>query len=271
MKIREYFLNTLAGFFIGIFMLVPGVSGGTIAILIGIYDRLLDAVSSLFWNFKSSIKLLLGVGFGGIIGFASMAGVLTFLLQRAKLPTVYFFIGIIVAGIFILIFDWRKRGVDVFMIFLGCGIVGLLHCLPFDVFIYNDMSVASKFMVIILAGLLLGAALILPGISFSVTLMSLGLYEKFLQAIQTLDVYFLLPIAFSTLFGVILLAKLLANFMRKYSKRCYGLILGFVIASLAEIFPGYPKGEEIIWCIIAALCGCAISVVISFATKRKRA
>lgn len=273
MKVKKYFSNVIFGFIIGFCMLIPGVSGGSVAVLLGIYDDLLQAVSKLFTQFKKSFMILSSVAIGGLLGFVLMAKLAKFLLKYAMYPTIYFFIGLILGGILAKIVEYKisKIGFHFPVMILGAGIVFLLKFIPYDLVEYNDASLWVRFIIMILAGLMLGGALILPGISFSMTLMTLGLYESFLKAIDKLDVGVLFPIIFSTIFGTIVLSNFLSHFMRKLPNQCNSLILGFVIASMLEMFPGIPKGSEIYVCLLFMILGTALILIFSNTLKVKRA
>ena len=95
----------------------------------------------------------------------------------------------------------------------------------------------------------------LPGISFSHFLLLLGLYEKTLTAVKEMDLFFLVPLAMGVFLGILIFSKLLESVLDKYPKVSYLLILGFIIGSVAMIFPGLPKGGEIVLSMIAAPAG----------------
>ncbi len=272
MNIRKYLLNIFYGFLIGVCMLVPGVSGGSIAVLLGIYDELLEATACVLSRFRKSIFSLSSVAVGGMAGFVSMAGVIGALLKSAPFLTIYFFMGTIIGGIVLTIFskEGRKIEVSIPMIVLGVGAVLLLKFVPDGALYYMGGSVWIRFLIMIVAGLFLGAALILPGVSFSMTLMTLGIYEKFLSAVHGFDLMFLLPIAFATIFGVIVLSKLLLRFMKNCPKLCDSLILGFVIASVAELFPGIPQGGALLFCLLIGVLGFLLTFGSTAYIERKK-
>lgn len=273
MKIKQYLCNVIFGFIIGFCMLIPGMSGGSVAVLLGIYDDLLWAVSKFFSQFKKSFMILSSVAIGGLLGFVSMAKIAKYLLCQAMHPTIYFFMGLILGGIFVKILEYKssKRGLHFPMLILGAGIVFLLKIIPYDLLEFGDASLLVRFVIMVVAGLMLGGALILPGISFSMTLMTLGLYESFLNAIDKLDVGVLFPIIFSTIFGTIVLSNLLSRFMSKLPNHCNSLILGFVIASLFEMFPGIPQGSKIWLSLFLMASGVALILFFSIKIIRKRA
>ena len=110
-------------------------------------------------------------------------------------------------------------------------------------------------LVLVLAGIVAAAAHILPGISVSYLLLVMGLYHELMRAISEFNMTFLLPMGVGLLCGIILLTKGLEFLMKSYPQMSYLIILGFVLGSLAEVFPGIPIGTEWIFCMIAGGCG----------------
>ncbi len=254
-------------------MLIPGVSGGTMAVLLGIYDSLLSAVANLFKRFLDNFVFLSSVSVGGLIGCVSMAGVVKLLLKTAKFPTIYFFMGIIVGSLLIMFLRGKTTNfvIKLPMLLFGAAIVILVRFIPHDLIAYEGASLWLRFTIMIMGGLMLGGALILPGISFSLTLMTLGLYEVFLSSVNEFNIHILFPIIFSTLFGTIVLSKFLSICLVKYTDACQSMIIGFVIASLGEIFPGIPQGTVLLCSLLLMLLGILISIGMVFCLKRKRA
>ena len=104
-------------------------------------------------------------------------------------------------------------------------------------------------------GVVAAAALVLPGISISHLMLVLGLYDKLLQAISCLDFVYLLPFGIGMLLGIALTVKALERMLSKHPQATYLLILGFMIASVAAVFPGLPPINEAAACLVAALAG----------------
>lgn len=249
-------------------MLVPGVSGGTIAVVAGIYNDLLQAVSDFFKDIKHNLCFLVTVAFGGIVGFFAMSGGLEWLLDHARMPTLYFFIGVIVGGTVGMLIEMGQNGekISIPMVVLGAVIVAILGFMPKEIFDFDNTAFLIKFVCFVISGILLGAALILPGISFSLMLVTLGMYDDFLYALRTFDIRALLPLVFATIFGIIVLIKALALFMKKEPRYCNSLIIGFVFASVADIYPGIPRGQMMLSLIVFAF-----GFFVSCSLKNKRA
>ncbi len=270
--IQNYLKNIMLGIIIGISMLVPGVSGGTIAVIFGIYDELLEAVGNILKRFKHSMFLLSSVALGMLLGFIAAARLISMLLQRAYQPTLYFFMGTILGGVFVLLrqnHTSENKKINYPMLFVGVLIVIGMQLIPEDFAFQSASGVLAQFFMLIFIGLLLAVALILPGISFSMMLVVVGIYTRFITAIETFDWRYLLPIAFSTLFGLLVLSKLLYLFLKNYPTLCNSMIIGFVIASLGEVYPGMPMGAGLVLCIALLCAGFALSwfAVVCFGQK----
>lgn len=249
---------TWKGLVIGATMVVPGVSGGTMAIILGIYDTLISAVSSFQKNVKENFLFLLLFAVSAGVGLFLFTTPLSWLLENYKMPTTYFFIGAVAGGIPII---ERKSGVRkieldvVLYLLVGALIVTLLSKLPQNLLTVTQTNWIVQYILLIIAGIISAAALVLPGISFSHFLLILGIYEQLLNAVKTLQLTFLIPLATGVLLGIILFSKLLEGFMENYPKATYLLILGFIIGSVAAIYPGIPQGVEFVFCIVTIIAG----------------
>lgn len=240
--------DMINGLIIGVSMLIPGVSGGTVALICGIYYKLIAAVDTFFEKPKENFKFLLSVAMGGIIGILVFSKLILLTYNTYKTPMVYLFMGAVLGSIPLLIKSAGVKKIDLKTItypLLGIAIVLLLECLPKDLFIINADGLA-EYIVIFLIGIVLATALVLPGISFSYMLLILGLYEQTLGAIETVNIVFLFAMGTGVLLGIFLTAKIIRIILRKYPKQTYLVIIGFVIASIKDVFPGIPYGTELL-------------------------
>jgi len=252
------------GLLIGSTMLIPGVSGGSMAIILGIYDRLVLAVSSFTQNKKENILLLLM--------FASSAGVGMFLLAKPILvlwemyPKAmgFFFVGAVAGGVPAIYKEakiekikWRYAA----YVLIGFLIAAAMS-LPGVSAVATAKSGQLSVWYLFIAGIVAAVALVLPGISVSFLLLFLGLYDELMQAVSEMNIAFLAPIGLGILVGIVLTTKGLEKAMKNYPKITYLMILGFVAGSLLEVFPGMPRGYEWIWCLSVAASGfyCIVSL-----------
>lgn len=250
----------IKGFIVGATMLIPGVSGGSMAIILGIYDELISSVSSFFKDKKKSLIFL------GIFLAGSVAGILIFskpvsmLLESFPKQVMYFFIGA-VAGSVPMIF--RKAKVTRFTwkqpLYIAAGVacVAGVSLLPVGL-VGGGHSPFVDILLTFAAGIIAAIALILPGISISHMLLMLGIYDRLLLVMAERDVsgaLSLLPLVIGLLAGVILFTRLMENIIEKHTEATYITILGFLIGSLIDVFPGLPYGGEIPVCILLFAVG----------------
>lgn len=132
----------------------------------------------------------------------------------------------------------------------GVAIVFAISAIP-----ANRIVVRGNMWNLLLIGGVSAVALILPGISISHWFLILGLYEEVLQAVHLLDITFLVPLGAGVLLGTVLFSRLLEWVMEKYPKATYLVILGFILGSVASIFPGIPSGIQIVLCAGMAISG----------------
>ena len=245
----------LKGAAIGGTMLVPGVSGGTMAMMLNIYDKLILALSTFRRHKRASLKVLAWFCAGAAVGMVLLAQPLSRLMGAFPHPVGYFFVGAVLGSVPLV---YRKASVQRISwrvpvyILLGAGIALLLSVLPS---VAGSGGGAFHPLLLLPIGVVAAAALVLPGISISHLMLVLGLYDKLLQAISCLDFVYLLPFGIGMLLGIALTVKALERMLSKHPQATYLLILGFMIASVAAVFPGLPPINEAAACLVAALAG----------------
>lgn len=262
MKIIQALLVPFKGFVIGSSMSVPGVSGGTMAILLGIYDRLIAAISHFGSDVKKNALFLLKFCLGAVVGFLALASTIGWLLETFSIPVSFFFIGAIVGGIpalFRKASESKFTGLSVLYMMIGAAVVlaiGFLNSPEEGEVAVRALS-WSDIPLWLVSGLVISLALVLPGISTSHMLLLLGIYTTMTDSIKhvfawvksliggapvsgvTDDILFLVMLALSTLLGVFLITRPLEWLMKKFPHQTYCVIIGFVVGSLADVFKKY--------------------------------
>lgn len=248
----------LCGFITGSVMAVPGISGGSAAMVIGVYDDLLRAVSRCFSEPRRNIPLLLRFALGGILGLFLMAGAISWLLTTpAEVPVRFLFLGAVAGGIPAI---FRKAGVrrlnasGLVLILSGAAAVLLLASLPEGLFTPGERGFADMALQFT-GGVLLAAALVLPGISASHFLYMLGIYDAVMEKLSTLDLIPLLPLAAGTVLGIFLTARLIETLFQRHQAGTFLVILGFMLASLRELIPRGAEPWQILTGIPCILVG----------------
>jgi len=339
--------NIVKGIAIGISMMVPGVSGGTMAIVLGVYDRLVHSVAAFFSDWKKNMLFLLQVGAGGAAGIIIFSRFMEGAMLNYPHIMRYLIMGIIIGGLPLL---YRKasdetgsspaeavtaEGVsaasndsrqvkkvlagknvpqpaknisassndthqannvcggksvlqpaksissaknlsksegisvrskaavsDFLFLILGIVIVLLMSLEPDSLIgTATDGSLVS-YIFLLVSGFVIAVGLVLPGISWSFMLLVLGMYEITLNAINTFNIPFLIPLGIGIGLGTIGTAKLIEKFLQRYPRKTYMLIIGFVVGSLAEVFPGIPQDWQVPVSLAAFAAGFAAMFVL---------
>lgn len=254
-------LLIVKGAVIGGTMMVPGASGGTMAMVLGIYDRLIWSVSGFRSHRSESLRFLILFCTGGILGMFLLSKPVLYFLQNYTAATMYFFIGAIFGGVPMIIreskgtlFSWKR----LLHISLGVLLVLSVSMIPTGYF-ESHLEISMKTVLLLTAaGVVSAAALVLPGISVSYMLLVIGLYDETMRAVSNLYLPFLIPLGAGTILGVIITTKGLEKAMTRYPLATYSIILGFVLGSAAQVFPGIPTNEDLPVCIFSMAAGFGI-------------
>ena len=250
---------------IGATMTIPGVSGGTMAVVMGIYEDLIRAVNGLRKEPKKYIGFLLQFVLAAGAGFLLLARLVTWLLEQSQLGEVtrFLFCGIVLGGIPLLVkkADIHKLSVShILCLLMGAGIVLGLGRIPQGVF---ASGTGLTFWILqLVGGFLIAIALVLPGISTSHMLYILGLYEVVLQKVYTLRFWELLPLAVGCILGTFLTTNALEKLLDRFPSRVYMAIIGFVAGSVVVLIPTGGL-SRVVWDVIVCVVGFTGMVVLS--------
>ncbi len=245
-------------------MLVPGVSGGAMAIMLGIYDQLIAAVSHLNYRLKDNLALLILFSLGGICGMVLISFPLSKIISSYYTLAVYFFLGAVAGSMPMIIKKSglkRWRLIDFGYLALGVIFVILMADMP-QLFGPTNGSLSLLFLILI--GVFSSVACVLPGISLSYTWLIWGVYDQIMLAFKALNLNVLMPLAIGLLIGIFLTARFLEKMLNKYPEPTYLIILGFIIGSIISVFPGLPVGWQ--W-LAAPLLFLAGLVALNFLAK----
>ncbi|MGW7849213.1 DUF368 domain-containing protein [Staphylococcus xylosus] len=246
--------NLWKGFAMGTTDLVPGVSGGTIALLLGIYDDFIRSISGIFSKrFWESLKFLIPIGLGMVIAIGVLSKLINYLLSTHTVPTMFFFIGLI-GGIIPYLLKTSKfkqtfNTLHYILLVLGIVIIVVITLLnngdkhAGETLTLNSGLVIKYF----IAGMCASSAMLLPGISGSFMLLVFGVYGTVMFAISEFmslnfaAIPILLTVGFGVICGFLFSSKLIQYLLSYYTFLTYALIIGFVVGSLYAVFPGLPS------------------------------
>lgn len=243
--IKQYALLVLKGIAMGAADVVPGVSGGTIAFISGIYEELLASIDNLnltalkvlstkglkvFWkhiNGNFLLSIFIGIG----ISVVSLAKLITYLLSNHPILVWSFFFGLIIASIILVIKKITKwSAINIIAVIIGSIIAYYVTILP-------PINNPNALWYIFISGAIAICAMILPGISGSFILLLLGSYQIVLSAIKDLKLSIIAVFGLGCVVGLLSFSKLLNWLFKKYHDTTVALLIGFLIGSLNKIWP----------------------------------
>lgn len=247
--------SILRGMIIGIANIIPGVSGGTMSVSMGIYDKLIHAVTHLKSDFKNSFKFLLPILIGVGIGIVFLSFLIEYLFLKIPIQTNLLFIGLISGGLPAILKNVDNKGfkVSYLISFVLFFLVVVLLALMGDKNgndVVLSISVKNGFNIFIV-GIIASATMVIPGVSGSMILMLMGYYEpiieminRFIRAVISLDIknaveclIVLLPFGIGVILGIVIIAKLIDFIFNKFTYLAYWAIIGLIFASpIAIIF-----------------------------------
>lgn len=249
--------NIFSGLIIGSSILVPSLNIGMTAIILGIYDSLNNAIGTIFKRFTYNFLYIMQLAIGGIAGILLLSNMVLNLVQKFEYPMTYLFMGAMLGSIPSV---YRKGKIKHFnplyllWILAGGGFIYAVNLLPKS----NLNLIPTSFqdyIMLFLCGTVIAVSLMLPGIRTLHILFAIGMYESVWLAIRKLDFLCLLPVLLGILAGTLLTAKILDSALRRFSKQTHLLIIGFVLASIINIFPGIPTNYLAIACTAGFIFG----------------
>ena len=251
----------LIGILIGVAAILPGLSGGVFLVILGLYEQITYSILHFFKNVKKNLSFLVPIFLGILLGIFLFSYVLRFAFEKFSIPTSFMFIGLLLGSLPLV---YKQSGIkNPSITHILCFLLAFsvsIYLVAFEKFggMSNIKEVSFQFL--ILAGVLMSAGIVIPGVSKSVILMMLKIYPTYLLAISTLNLKILLPIAIGLAIGSILFLSLI-NFLFKYLKSyTYFAIMGFILGSSFVLYPGFTLNFEHIWgCVL-----CLFSYIIVF-------
>ena len=256
----RFILDIIKGILMGIANIIPGVSGGTMAVSLGIFDRLISAITHLFKDFKKSVMTLLPIGLGLAIGIVGFSYGVEYLLKAHTLPTCLAFVGLILGGLPVLLEEMKdgmkeqggklriRDGIAFFVLFAVAIVLPLLQ--GSNSGLTSLSPTPGMMLTLFFIGVIAAGTMIIPGVSGSLVMMILGYYygiintiTDFLTALKNMDFeglktgfLLLFPFGIGVLVGIGLVAKLIDYLFQKQKVATYSAIIGLIIASPFAIF-----------------------------------
>ena len=249
---KKNIMLVIKGFIMGIANIIPGVSGGTLALILGIYEEFIGAISHLFSNLKKNICFLIPIAIGMVLAILSLSHVIDYSYKHFPIPTCLFFVGLVLGGIPMLLNKVKgkkeTKKISSYIIFLlTFALVIVMACsdLIFGEGLkvsFNNMNLIS-YILLFLVGIVAAATMVIPGVSGSLVLMLLGYYYPVIAVIKEFtkfknlgeNIIILGIFGIGILVGIVLISKLIEFLFKKYEVKTYFGVLGFIVASVIAI------------------------------------
>lgn len=244
-NIKDYLVITLKGITMGAADVVPGVSGGTIAFIVGIYEELIESIKSIngqslkllftgkiraFWQAVNG-NFLLAIVTGIAISIFSLARLITYLLVTYPILVWSFFFGLVLASTWFVSKDIRKWNWRILLSFLIGAVVA------FFITVATPAETPNDLWFVFLSGAIAICAMILPGISGSFILVLLGKYYYIMEAVKTLNIFVILAFICGAAIGITSFSRVLSYTLRKFHDITYAILAGFMLGSLNKVWP----------------------------------
>lgn len=238
-------MNFLSGFLkgmaIGAGAIAPGVSGGALAVIFGLYDKITNFIAHLTKDFKENLIFFIPIGIGAAAGVLIFSRIIEFLFQNYETEVRYAFVGLMLGTLPAVIKEANKKGYrKKYLIPFIISLVLTVAVSYFEGSAVNMINEADATPVhVIIYGIIIGFGTIIPGVSASIILMYVGAYELVIGAISNLKIVLIFYMGIGFVISVLLFAKLISMLFEKAYGYTYYAILGLVLGSVIAIFPGF--------------------------------
>jgi len=264
---KKNIILIIKGMIIGIANIIPGVSGGTLMITLGIYEQIINTISHFFKNLKDNLKFIIPLGIGAVLALLLFSKIISLSLDKFPFATTLFFLGLIIGGIPLLLKNMNKnkdskKVINYIIAFISFACILLFAMLKSNNAVDLTNLSLIKIFLLFMVGIVAAATMVIPGVSGSFVLMLLGYYKPVIDTIKNITNFNLLghnilviaPLGIGIIIGIVLVAKLIEMLLKKYETKTYFAVFGFVLASLIAIIkPIFSYNMNIIEIIIGII------------------
>ncbi len=273
-KFKTYIITFLIGIIMGIANIIPGVSGGTIAVGLGIFDKLIESINNFFKKPKAYLPFLIPLGLGIVFGILAFSGIISFGLENYSFITNMFFVGLVISSIPLILRSSKQSNYkSSYKVFAIIGFAIVLFFVILEKTGVANSNGSTSIIQLLISGAIASSAMVIPGISGSFMMILLGVYDVLLNALDQLKDWLLHPSDTSVLFeslnviiplgigivlGVLLISKAIEYLFSKFSSQTYFVILGLIFGSIFAIFINpdtYATGSNTIGILIGIVFG----------------
>lgn len=285
---KEKLILVIKGFIMGIANIIPGVSGGTLAMTLGIYEQFISSISHLFSKLKENLKFLIPVAIGMVLAIVTLSRVIDYSFNHFPLPTMLFFVGLVLGGIPMIyskIKDEKKtKPSNIITFLIPFAIVIFMSVIGMFATGMGEVNLGNLnflgFIILFLVGMIAAGTMVIPGVSGSLVLMLLGYYYPVLGLIKAITKFENLAhnilvagvFGMGIIVGIVAISKIIEFLFSKYEKKFYFGVFGFILASAPAIILSGIQEISIIFTIpqiIASIVLLIIGFIVSYKLGEK--
>ena len=285
---KEKLILVIKGFIMGIANIIPGVSGGTLAMSLGIYEQFISSISHLFSKLKENLKFLIPVALGMVLAIVTLSRVIDYSFNHFPLPTMLFFVGLVLGGIPMIyskIKDEKKtKPSNIITFLIPFAIVIFMSVIGMFATGMGEVNLGNLnffgFIILFLVGMIAAGTMVIPGVSGSLVLMLLGYYYPVLGLIKAITKFENLAhnilvagvFGMGIIIGIVAISKIIEFLFSKYEKKFYFGVFGFILASAPAIILSGIQEISIIFTIpqiIASIVLLIIGFIVSYKLGEK--
>ncbi len=282
-KIKGSILTFLKGLIMGIANIIPGVSGGTIAVGLGIFDKLIYSINNFFKEPKKHLPFLIPLGLGMVFGILVFSGIISFGLENYSFATNMFFVGLVISSVPLIYTGAKEKNFKpVYFIYTIIGFLVVVLLAQLEKQGVESSSTNVGYIKLLVSGAISSSAMVIPGISGSFMMILLGVYNTLLVSLDELKNWLMnpsdtailieslkviIPLGIGIVLGVVIISKVIEVLFEKFHSQTYLVILGLIFGSMYVILTSettYSSGVNtmvIISGVVMCVVGFAIGMI----------
>ena len=237
MSFKNILINFICGFFVGGGAIMPGFSGGVLCVVFGVYQTVMELFSHPFRTIKRHWKMLLPIGIGWLVGFIIFANLIKLAFAGSDLFSTWAFIGLILGEVPALFKEagskGRKRADWIAAVIAGLTVFSILFGVKFLVHEHFALNIWWS----LFGGFMWGLSIVIPGMTSTSIMLSLGFYEEFNAGLATLNPSVVIPWVLGMAITAAVLAQIISRLFEKYYSICYHCVVGITFASTLAVIP----------------------------------
>lgn len=268
---KSFLYRILCGFCLGISVFAPGISGSIMAIIMGIYDKLIEIMANPFKNLKQNIKFLFPMGIGAVISLVLFVLVFSYLFETYEKAVYMLFIGLIAGNLPMIYKEARKSEFKWYYLIgsvIAVAVAFVIGVMSESAGSTQGIIAGDNFIYLAICGAVAGFASLVPGMSISMILIVMGVYDKLIESAKSFDIVVIAVVGIAFVVAMVLSSRLIKFIFEKFSGLAHFMVLGFLVGSIGGIFCSLPSDGSNIAGVIMLVIGLAVSLLFVYLGKK---